>query len=281
MLSRQHKQFYHRAGFGIGVGELTSRTELPIVQIVEEALKDATQPLPSVEGMNGGSPTLESSFLTRSVEPRFQNMESTSSQLDSLRFEWFEIMCHSGLGLREKMALFWHGHFACQCWQESTARQYLEVLRNHALGNFKTLLRAIVKTPAMIIFLNNQQNRKDHPNENFARELMELFTMGHGTYSEFDVKEAARAFTGWSTDEGGDFVFRPESHDPESKVFLGKKGRLDGEDIVEIILKQPATKLHLARSLYRFFVNEQIDPDAIDQIASYIAETDFDMARVM
>ena len=115
----------------------------------------------------------------------------------NLNLAWMNEMVNSDAQLREKMSFFWHGHFACRNLNVFYQQGLLDVIRNNALGNFRDLLTEVSKTAAMLNFLNNQQNRKDHPNENFAREVMELFTLGRGNYTENDVKEAARAFTGW------------------------------------------------------------------------------------
>ena len=109
------------------------------------------------------------------------------------------------------MSLFWHGHFACRSQNSFFQQELLHIIRTNALGSFADMLKAVSKSPAMLQFLNNQQNRKQHPNENFAREVMELFTMGRGNYTENDVKEAARAFTGWAFNAKGEFVFQKKS----------------------------------------------------------------------
>ncbi|MBK7856385.1 MAG: DUF1800 family protein [Bacteroidetes bacterium] len=116
-------------------------------------------------------------------------------------------------------------------------QEHNNLLRTHALGNFKDMLLAVAKDPAMLIYLNNQQNKKAHPNENFARELLELFTLGEGNYTETDVKEAARAFTGWATNTKGQYVFNEHHHDNGIKKFMGEEGNFNGEDIIAIVLK--------------------------------------------
>ena len=133
------------------------------------------------------------------------------------------------------MTLFWHGHFACRVRQPGPALRLHNTTRRLALGKFPDLLLAVSQEPAMLQFLNNQQNRKAHPNENFAREVMELFTLGRGNYTEQDVKEAARAFTGWSYDNQGSFRFQGRDHDADAKTFLGHTGNLKGEDVLRII----------------------------------------------
>ncbi|MEM6770818.1 MAG: DUF1800 domain-containing protein, partial [Bacteroidota bacterium] len=183
--------------------------------------------------------------------------------------------------LLEKMTLFWHGHFACTSNAGILAIRQLNTLQKHALGNFRDLLKAIARDPAMIRFLNNQQNRKNAPNENFARELMELFTLGRGQYSEQDVKEAARAFTGWSSTLRGDFVFRRFQHDFGTKTFLGKQGDFDGDDVIDIILEQPAVSTFICRKIYAFFVNTEVDTTHVNRLAKTFRTTDYDISAVM
>ncbi len=278
----QNKHFYHRAGFGTGLRELSMSSHVPMGLLLDETIQNATRPLPRPDNHQAGSPILDQPlFGSPTVDPRMQKVETMSSQLDRLRAEWINIMAEEQWCFREKMSLFWHGHFACQCTSEITASQYLDAIRRNALGNFGTILREVAKSPAMILFLNNQQNRKDHPNENFARELMELFTLGRGTYDEQDVREGARAFTGWSTDHQGRFVFRENNHDFGFKEFLGKRGRFDGDDIIDIILQHPETPRFLATKIYQHFVHEQTDAAAISQIARQIQEHHYEMAEVM
>ena len=135
--------------------------------------------------------------------------------------------------LREKMTFFWSGHFACRVNDIRFADRLNNTIRKHALGKFGELLEAVSKEPAMLQFLNNRRNRKQHPNENFSRELMELFTLGRGNYSEQDVKEVARAFTGWGYQGMGRFTFFEKFHDTDSKTFLGDTGNFDGDASAE------------------------------------------------
>ena len=180
--------------------------------------------------------------------------------LQSLNLLWLEEMTRSKAQLREKISLFWHGHFASRNINILYQQQLLAVVREHALGDFRSLLQAVSKSAAMISFLNNQQNKKQHPNENFAREVMELFTLGRGNYTENDVKEAARAFTGWSHRLNGEFIFRRRDHDTGSKTVLGKTGYFDGDTMLDILLEKPETARFIARKLYKFLVNETIVP---------------------
>ena len=180
---------------------------------------------------------------------------------------WLFRMQREPFPLREKMTLFWHGHFATSFRKVENMRlmhQQNETLRREALGDFRDLVLAVSRDPAMILWLDNQQNHKGHPNENFARELMELFTLGEGHYTEHDVQEAARAFTGWHQDEFR-FVFNREAHDFGSKEFLGQRGNFNGDDVVDIVLQQPQAKRFLATKLLKFFVVPHPDDELIDE----------------
>jgi uncharacterized protein (DUF1800 family) len=161
-------------------------------------------------------------------------------------------------------------------------QQLNNIHRKYALGKFKDLLLAVSKSSAMLAFLNNQQNRKMHPNENFAREVMELFTIGRGNYSENDIKEGARAFTGWGFEQKtGEFVFREQLHDADSKTFMGKTGNFKGEDIIDMLLEKKETSYFLTRKIYRFFVNETPDENAVNDLADYFYQSNYDIASLM
>lgn len=187
--------------------------------------------------------------------------------LAAMNIEWLSMMVNSKAQLREKMSLFWHGHFATRQPNSYFQQGLLSVIRTHALGNFRTLLTEVSKSAAMLSFLNNQQNRKRHPNENFAREVMELFALGRGNYTEQDIKEGARAFTGWAHDGSGNFTFKKNQHDDGSKTFLGQTGNFDGDDALKIILEKPAAATFIVRKIYRYFVNENVDESRVKALA--------------
>ncbi len=178
------------------------------------------------------------------------------------------------------MAFFWHGHFACRNLNVFYQQGLLDVLRRNALGSFRTMLHEVSKSAAMLNFLNNQQNRKDHPNENFAREVMELFTLGRGHYTENDIKEAARAFTGWTAGLNGEFIFRRMQHDFASKTVLGKTGNFNGDEVLDILLEQKQTAKYLSQKLYRFFVNESTDDEKVNWLANQFYQNDYDIGKL-
>jgi uncharacterized protein (DUF1800 family) len=198
---------------------------------------------------------------------------------------WFlDRMIGSPAPLQEKMTLFWHGHFT-SAYQKGIPAQVMvdqnNLFRADALGNVRELTLKVSQNPAMLRYLDNSQNVKAHPNENYARELMELFTLGIGNYSETDVRESARAFTGWSIDRDYSFRDFPARHDDGSKTFLGRTGNFTGHDIVEIIFAQPAAGRWFAKKLLSFFVYSDPEPALIDAVAALIRKNDYNLQPVM
>jgi uncharacterized protein (DUF1800 family) len=207
--------------------------------------------------------------------------EQSREDLKNLNILWLEEMINSEAQLREKMSLFWHGHFACRVINSYFQQELLQTIRENALGNFKDLLRGVSKSASMLNFLNNQQNRKKKPNENFAREVMELFTMGRGNYTETDVKEAARAFTGWGVNLEGEFEFRKNVHDDDSKTVLGKTGNWDGDDVLDILLAQKQTATFICKKIYKYFVNEKVDDTKVDWLSNRFYSNGYDIKKLM
>jgi hypothetical protein len=198
------------------------------------------------------------------VDKFFYSLVANGIETQRLGLWWANRMLTTSRPLEEKLTLFWHGHFATGEYKVRDYRMMLrqnEMLRARASGSLRDLLVGILKDPAMLVYLDNGENVKAHPNENFGRELLELFTMGVGHYTERDVREAARAFTGWSNDVLV-FKFNADLHDEGTKTFLGETGRFNGEDIIDIILRQPVTAEFIAARLYRYFVREDIS-DAV------------------
>ena len=192
-------------------------------------------------------------------------------------------MLTSNKPLQEKLALFWHGHFATN---EDKVRDYRKMLRQirifheKGMGDFENLLQAISKDPAMLTFLDAGVNIKGSPNENFAREIMELFTMGEGNYSERDIREAARAFTGWNF-RGLDFNFIEYEHDTEEKYFLGNQGNFDGDDVIAIIAKEQATSDFIASKIYQYFVRDNLDLQFKSELGILFREVDLNITSFL
>ncbi len=212
----------------------------------------------------------------------FYWLRASKLETDRVAYWWANRMLVSPRPLEEKMALFWHGHFAVN---ESKVRDYrkhlhlLQTFHKHGLGNFRELLIATAKAPGMLSFLDAGVNIKGSPNENFAREIMELFTLGVGHYSENDIREAARAFTGWNYKDMS-FVVNADEHDAGDKTLLGRTGQFSGEDIVDILLEQPA-ELFIAAKLYRYFAHDSPSPDLVKKLGEILRDNDFEIAPLI
>jgi hypothetical protein len=208
-----------------------------------------------------------------------------ASRLETNRaaYWWANRMLASPRPLEEKLALFWHGHFATS---EEKVRDYrkmlrqLEVFYRHGNGSFRELMIGVAQDPAMLAFLDAGVNVKGAPNENFAREIMELFTMGVGNYSEKDIREAARAFTGWNFADL-DFVVNEAQHDEGEKLVLGQQGSFDGVQVIDIILQQPVSAEFLAGKLYRFFVRDEITPEMRKRLGALLRENRYEVAPLL
>ena len=194
------------------------------------------------------------------VNQFFYWLRASRLETDRVAYWWADRLLNSKYPVVDKMALFWHGHFAVN---EDKVRDYRKMLKqlslfySNGLGNFRELMIGVAQDPAMLSFLDAGVNVKGSPNENFAREIMELFTMGPGNYTEFDIREGARAFTGWNFNSL-EFVINSEDYDSGEKKFLGRVGNLNGVDVIDIILEQPVTAEFLASKIYKYFVNENL-----------------------
>ena len=223
------------------------------------------------------------------LRARRQTMQRADRrQLAEMQTWWLDRMIDSPTPAREKLTLFWHGHFATSYRGQQNASHLLaqnRLFRRLALGPFSDLLHAIIHDPAMLAYLNNNVSRRQRPNENLARELMERFSLGVGNYTERDVKEGARALTGY-TFHGDEFHFREDWHDGDTKTILGARGQLDGDDFVGAILRRRACARFIAFKLYRFFVADIPDDPArapdhaarvIDSLARSIRAHQYDL----
>jgi len=217
------------------------------------------------------------------VDQFFYWLRASVLETQRVGYWWANRMLATKRPLEEKMALFWHGHFAVN---EAKVRDYrktlgqLELFQKYGTDNFRALLLAVARDPAMLSFLDAGVNVKGSPNENFAREIMELFTMGVGNYSEKDIREGARAFTGWNYADLT-FVVNKEQHDDASKAFLGQTGNFDGVDVINIILKQPVTARFIAGKIYRYFVRQELDPQVQDKLGAVLRNNDYQFAPLL
>jgi uncharacterized protein (DUF1800 family) len=276
-----------RTGFGATDAQLQALEALPYEQAVDKLVAAAAQ--------HTKADTPPPDWIDESL-PRFRKLKDAPPEekkayvQDAIRkgFElqgwWMREMVDTPTPLAEQMTLFWHNHFTSSFQKVKVPvllyRQNV-TLRRYALGNFRDMLHAIAHDPAMIVFLDNVSNRDSHPNENFARELMELFTLGIGHYGEDDVKEAARAFTGWALDRNtGNFRKVHFWHDRGKKTFLGQTGRFDGDDILDIILAQPQTATFIVDKLWRAYVSPDPDPQQTQALAAQF-HRDYEIAPLM
>ncbi|MER3404661.1 MAG: DUF1800 domain-containing protein [Chloroflexota bacterium] len=205
------------------------------------------------------------------------------TKIEDQRLLWMYRMATTRRPLQEKMTLFWHGHFATANSKVNNVGYMVrqnQFFRDHALGNYREILRGISRDPAMLRWLDSNTNRKRSPNENYARELMELFTLGIGNYSEQDVKEAARAFTGWFVKDD-QFYFDAAQHDNGPKTVLGRTGNWNGDDVIDILVGHPATARRLASKLFRFFVYDNPEPDTIGRFAQVYLGSGYDVRALV
>ena len=264
-----------RTGFGATPAEVQGWARLTRQQAVDRLLAEhpvvPVTPLPAWAQAPVSLPILRD----MSVEERKAYQQLQRDQYLELSDWWLTEMLETSSPLTERMTLFWHNHFVSARNKVKAAEllnQQNQLFRQQALGNFGTLLHAVARDPAMMIYLDAATNRKASPNENFAREVMELFTLGVGHYTEQDVKEAARAFTGWTIDRrSGEVKFLPAQYDGGMKTVLGRSGNLDMDDVLDTLLAQPETAVFVVRKLWREFVAEEMTP-ADEREIQHIAE---------
>ena len=280
-LKQKNKLLYSRAGFGIPMEQYEHPRE---VRNVLSELFPASDPEPIIlvtdEEWAQHSPKAMKMIGDKAEKKEMQ--KAFREKTKDMNMLWMQEMVSTQYPLREKTALFWHGHFATHIDNPYYDQKLLQILRQNALGNFRDLLFAVSKRAAMLQYLNNQQNKKMHPNENFAREVMELFTLGRGHYTENDIKEAARCFTGWAYDGNGDFIFRTRQHDHGEKTVLGNTGFYDGDDVLNILLRQKQTAVFITQKIYRFFVSdEKIDEKRVKELATQFYDSKYDIGGLL
>ena len=286
-----------RAGFGATVEELERYASQGYETTVEELLHPQLAPA-----------------LDEDVLRRYHLDQNSLMLIESSQAYWLYRIINTQRPLEEKIALFWHGLFATAYGKLNHAKAVVNqtnLFRSHGLGSFRTLLLELSRDPAMIFWLDNKDNHRDAPNENYGRELLELFSMGIGSYTEEDVKSCARAFTGWTIANADymsvrasrdsiwphgrldwQFIYLPDDHDDSPKTFLGRTGRFNGEDVIDIITQQPATARFLARHLYNFFVADEPpvpnwphtppqDPEAISSLEEEYFRSDGNVGSML
>ena len=265
-MDNKHIQHLHwRAGFGITPKQLQQYAKKSRKQIVDELFKESKTTTPLLVDTTEIEDYYPELFARNPLKRREFNKKSLE-KLKAFNYAWIERLSNPYELLREKMTLFWTNHFVCKDNHIMHVQQFNNTLRAYALGDFRDFVKTISKEAVMIKYLNSKQNKKRKPNENFARELMELFTLGMDNYSEEDIKESARAFTGYNHNFNGEFVLKERQHDYEFKSFFGKRGRYDGDDIIDIILEQKQCAKFISEKIYRYFVNDKVNSKHIQEM---------------
>ena len=280
------KHLLARTSFGASAPVIESFARLTRAEAVERLLSWTGKPRMTPPPPWVNEPVIAPQRLRDMTVEERQVFQRTNTERGlEMRGWWLQEMVATPSPLTEKMVLFWHNHFVSS-QQKVRQPQYLYrqnlLLREHALGNFGAFLHAIARDPAMVIYLDSASNRKGQPNENFAREVMELFTLGEGHYTEHDVKEAARAFTGWSIDPAsGAFQFRSGAHDNGFKTVLGNSGNLDGDTVLNILLARPQTAEFIVSKLWREFVSPMPDAAEVRRIASVFRDSGYNIREAL
>lgn len=271
-MKRKHIQhLFRRSGFGILPKDLDLLSKKSKNEIVNTLIIASRKVTPLEVDTSEIKEIFSGTMMNGSkLDPEIRREIQKISRKKQIEFNvaWVDRLTNSSEILREKMTLFWTNHFVCEDNSINYIQQFNNTLRKHALGNFKDFVNAVSKEAAMTKYLNTKQNKKQKPNENFARELMELFTLGVGHYSEEDIKESAKAFTGYSHNLRGEFVFKKRTHHEGDKTFFGKTGNFTGEDIIDIIIEEKQCATFICGKIYRYFVNDNIDEEHVNAMAN-------------
>lgn len=280
------RHFLSRTGFGATPEDIRQLMRLDRGAAVSQALtvpthKAQTPAPPWIDRL----PPLPKERKHWSESARKAFREARRAEGQELKIWWYRELLSTRSPLLERMTLFWHNHFTSSLqkvkWPPFLYQQNV-LFRIHASGSFRTLLHAVAKNPAMLLYLDTQTNHREHPNENFARELFELFTLGEGHYTEADIKQAARAFTGWHLDHRtGAFRVEQRKHDDGRKEIFGKFGSFDGDDILSLTLEQPQVARHLVGKLWREFISDEPDSVEVDHLAGSFRQKNYNIAALL
>ncbi len=266
-----------RLGFGATTDEIRAAAPRGLAAVTDDALHPEDTPDP----INDDA-IIQSLLALLPADDQQNKRGRDYIPPEIVKMWWTARMLATPHPLVEKMTLFWHGHFTSKdgkFFGDLLMRQN-QMFRANALGNFRTLTLAVARDPEMLRYLNGNQNYKEHPNENFGRELMEIYTCGIGHYTEDDVKAAARAFSGWNL-RGGQFHFNPYQHDDGPKTFLGQTGNWNGDDIIEMLVAHPATARRLCTQLFAFFAYPDPEPPVLDALVQTYYASGYDIRAVL
>ena len=271
-----------RTGIGAEWNEINRVSQLSLDQAVAQLLRQNNQRVPAMPRFSSWR-KMSSLYNNRSRRKMVRRIAKVEGK--GLQTWWVKHLLTTKTPFLERMTLFWHNHFPSSILKTNQAsflyRQNI-LFRQHALGNYGVLLRAVTKDPAMLLYLDGHLNTKDNPNENFAREVLELFTLGRGKYNNADVREAARAFTGWTINKQGKFVNNAAAHDNGIKTFLGQRGNFNGDHIINILLKQRRTAEVIAEKMWHEFINvSRPNPRTIKQWAQVFRDSNYSIKKLL
>ena len=284
-MEQKHIQhLYNRAGFGISYKNLDSLKSKSKKDIIANLFSDSKKSSPLHIDLTEFETLKQNSRKELRKELGEVSLEKLKRRsrlkVDELNSIWIKKLATNNSVLREKMTLFWANVFVCRDRNIFHIYQYNSQLRKFSLSDFRNFTKTISKEPSMIKYLNLKQNVKKKPNENFARELMELFTLGVGNYNEADIKESARAFTGYNFIRKGDFKLNDKRHDTGSKTFFGKTGNFNGDDIIDIILEQKQCARFICTKVYTYFINPEVDKKRLEEITNVFYK-DYNISNLM
>jgi len=279
MNSKHIQHLYWRAGFGLNPKELEKLQNKSKKELVNN-LFITSKSITPIKVTSFSDVEMYKNFKMLSSDQKKSLQKQNRSKIVELNVTWVNRIFNPTELLRERMTLFWANHFVCKDQNAFHIQQFNNILRSNALGNFGDFVKEVSTSASMIKYLNAKQNKKQSPNENFARELMELFTLGVGNYSENDIKESAKAFTGWNHQLNGDFVLKKRHHDTTEKQFFGKKGNFNGNNIIDIILQQKQCSKFICEKIYSYFVSTNINTTHIDEMVE-VFFPNYDISKLM
>lgn len=280
MTIKEIQHLYWRAGFGMLPNQFKKAEKKSKKSLIKTLFDNSKSYTPLTVDTTVIEQKTRAAYKNKDKKARAEIQKMNRELIREFNRAWVDRLVNPKEILRERMTLFWANHFVVRDNRIDFAQNYNNMLRENALGNFGDFVKAMSKQAAMLKYLNNKQNVKQSPNENFARELMELFTLGKGNYTEDDIKESARAFTGYFHDIKGEFQIRNRRHDDLPKTFFGKQGNFDGDDIIDLILEEKQCARFISEKIYRYFVNDEINTSHINEMTDIFYE-DYNIEKLM
>lgn len=265
---------YNRFGFGVNATDIKKLSKISFEQKLEkENVELLKLDLSEYDGIkiNGLSKAKKKALRKAAIKKK-----------NELNVLWIKQMISSDNIIQEKMNLFWHHHFSCIIKNPIYGQQFTNIIRQNATGNFNKMVLEISKSAAMIDFLHTKQNKKSHPNEDFARELCELYTLGRDQeYTENDIQEIARCFSGWKHQFSGTFFIHTKQHDYGTKTIFGKTGNFSGQDVIDLILEKKACAYFICENIYKYFVNPVVNPIHVNELANIFYSNAYDIKQLI